>query len=77
MVAFGASLIVPGSTSSDGRPRVKATTDAHAERYLRPKEGDAVLDIGCGTSEILKYISSVTYTGYDTNLDFPLRGRPA
>jgi len=38
-----------------------------ANRYLRAKPGDAVLDIGCGTAEILQYMPPVKYTGYDTS----------
>lgn len=39
--------------------------------YIRPKSGERVLDIGCGTSEILKHLgSSVHYTGCDISQDY-------
>jgi SAM-dependent methyltransferase len=40
------------------------------DRYLRVKEGETVLDIGCGTADILEYIPSVSYTGYDTSAEY-------
>jgi SAM-dependent methyltransferase len=33
--------------------------------YVRAKPGDAVLDIGCGTAELLRYLPSVEYHGFD------------
>jgi len=35
--------------------------------YIRPKEGDKVLDIGCGTASILDLLPNVEYTGFDMN----------
>jgi len=35
------------------------------EKYIRPKEGDKILDIGCGTAEILPHLPSVEYVGLD------------
>jgi SAM-dependent methyltransferase len=40
------------------------------DRYIRVKPGDEVLDIGCGTAEILDYMPAVKYTGYDTSADY-------
>jgi SAM-dependent methyltransferase len=34
-------------------------------RFIRANPGDRVLDIGCGTGEILPYLPAVDYTGYD------------
>lgn len=41
-----------------------------ADRYLRIKEGESVLDIGCGTADILDYLPPVKYTGYDTSAEY-------
>jgi SAM-dependent methyltransferase len=37
------------------------------KEYIRPKEGDKILDIGCGTADILAYLPSVEYVGLDMN----------
>jgi len=37
------------------------------EKYIRPKEADRILDIGCGTGEILSYLPRVEYVGLDMN----------
>jgi cyclopropane fatty-acyl-phospholipid synthase-like methyltransferase len=39
-------------------------------RYLRVKGGEDVLDIGCGTAEILDYMPPVRYTGWDTSAEY-------
>ena len=33
--------------------------------YIQARPGDRVLDLGCGTSEILRWLPSVDYTGLD------------
>jgi len=35
------------------------------EEYVRAKDGDRVLDLGCGTAELLNYLPPVEYRGYD------------
>lgn len=41
------------------------------DRYLKPKAGMEVLDIGCGTGTILDFLpTDVRYTGFDMNADY-------
>jgi cyclopropane fatty-acyl-phospholipid synthase-like methyltransferase len=40
------------------------------ERILKPKPGSRVLDIGCGTARILKYMPDVIYTGFDLSWEY-------
>jgi len=35
--------------------------------YVRPQPGQKVLDIGCGTADILEYLPGVTYCGFDAS----------
>jgi SAM-dependent methyltransferase len=38
------------------------------KEYIRPKENDKLLDIGCGTGNILDYLpKNIEYTGFDAN----------
>ena len=37
----------------------------HIERYVRPRRGDRVLDIGCGPADILDALPPVEYFGFD------------
>jgi SAM-dependent methyltransferase len=37
------------------------------QRYLCPKKGDRILDIGCGPADILEELPDVTYVGLDSN----------
>ncbi len=37
---------------------------------LRPRKGERVLDIGCGTADLLAYMNDVDYVGFDANLDY-------
>jgi cyclopropane fatty-acyl-phospholipid synthase-like methyltransferase len=39
----------------------------YVEKYIRPSEGDKILDIGCGTADILSFLPSVEYVGLDMN----------
>jgi SAM-dependent methyltransferase len=39
----------------------------YVKKYIRPKEGDKILDVGCGTADILAYLPSVEYVGLDMN----------
>lgn len=37
------------------------------EKYVRPRDGDKILGIGCGPGYILEYLPSVEYLGFDMN----------
>jgi SAM-dependent methyltransferase len=37
------------------------------ERYVRPKSGDKVIDIGCGPAPALRWLPEVKYVGLDIN----------
>ncbi len=37
------------------------------KEYIKPKEGDKILDIGCGISRILDFLPFVEYLGLDIN----------
>ena len=39
----------------------------YAEEFIRPKPGSHVVDIGCGTADILEYLPEVSYFGVDHN----------
>lgn len=39
----------------------------YVKEYLHPKEGERVLDIICGTADILEYFPLVDYVGFDMN----------
>ena len=43
------------------------TRAAYVERYIRPKEGDRILDLGCGPADILLNLPDVAYVGIDMN----------
>lgn len=38
-----------------------------AERSIRAREGDRILDMGCGTADILAHLPKVEYVGFDIN----------
>jgi SAM-dependent methyltransferase len=49
---------------------IVARTDARrlvAERYIRSRPGDRVVDIGCGPATMLRYLDGVDYIGFDLN----------
>ena len=42
----------------------------YVERYVRPRVGDRVLDVGCGPADILDALPSVTYVGLDMSKEY-------
>lgn len=38
--------------------------------FLHPSVGDRVLDLGCGTAEILLHLPDVEYIGYDISVEY-------
>lgn len=37
------------------------------KRHVRPREGDKVLDIGCGPADIMEFLPPVDYIGFDAS----------
>lgn len=48
---------------------------AFVTEHVRPTAGDRILDIGCGTAGILRYLPGVTYIGYEPNPVYVERAR--
>lgn len=46
-----------------------------ANNYLRPEKGDVILDIGCGPADILEYLPSVDYWGFDISEQYIARAK--
>src|SRR5436190_23144807 len=46
---------------------ISRTRRVLAEEFIRAKSGERLLDIGCGTAEILDYLPEVEYLGFDQN----------
>ena len=44
-----------------------AARSFYVEKYVRPRDGDKILDIGCGPGDILEYLPRVEYLGFDMN----------
>jgi ubiquinone/menaquinone biosynthesis C-methylase UbiE len=42
----------------------------YVKKYICPKPGDKILDIGCGTADIIDSLPDVDYTGFDLNRDY-------
>lgn len=37
----------------------------YVQQYLKPEPGCRILDIGCGTGEVVRYLAGTTYVGFD------------
>ena len=40
------------------------------QNHVRPKPGDKVIDIGCGSAQVLRYLPDVGYIGIDINSEY-------
>jgi len=47
-----------------------ASRKSFVENYVRPFPGMKVLDIGCGPADILAYLPTVDYSGFDISQDY-------
>jgi SAM-dependent methyltransferase len=43
------------------------TWTLYVEKYVRPRDGDKILDIGCGPGDILEFLPNVEYMGFDVS----------
>jgi len=43
--------------------------------FIKPFDGCTILDIGCGTADILSYLPTVAYTGFDISSEYIERAR--
>lgn len=50
--------------------RRKKHTREYVEKYIKPKEGDLVLDLGCGPADILDFLPKVKYYGFDLSFKY-------
>jgi SAM-dependent methyltransferase len=48
----------------------KRARSIFSSQYIRAREGDYVLDIGCGTAEIRNYLPHVEYYGFDPSAGY-------
>jgi SAM-dependent methyltransferase len=45
----------------------ESVTKLVSERFVRPRPEDHILDVGCGTARILRYLPVARYVGIDNN----------
>ncbi|MEK7072157.1 MAG: class I SAM-dependent methyltransferase [Patescibacteria group bacterium] len=45
--------------------RNKKHTQEYVDKYVKPVEGGAILDIGCGPADILDFLPQIRYYGFD------------
>jgi SAM-dependent methyltransferase len=50
-----------------GGPRARAE---FVRRYVRPCPGDRVVDIGCGTGELVEFLPETDYVGFDASEEY-------
>ncbi len=67
-ISSGIRSILSNSTVYNFVQTVLGTDNTRKQfvRYLDPRENDRILDIGCGTAELLGYLpNDITYVGFD------------
>ena len=50
-----------------GSPNVRRLL---VDQYLQPSDGESVLDIGCGTGDLVEHLSNVRYVGHDPSAEY-------
>jgi len=53
--------------ASQALVRGRAARETFVADFMRPRAGDRVLDIGCGTATVIRHLPAVEYTGIDNN----------
>lgn len=69
---FSVPTVYRAAQNGIGSPNVRSTL---VERYLRPADRDRILDIGCGTGELVEYLPDVDYVGHDPSEEYVLAAR--
>ena len=64
---FSVPAVYRFAQRSIGSPEVR---QSFVDEYVRPTDGDRVLDIGCGTGDIVQLLAGVTYLGYDPSAEY-------
>jgi SAM-dependent methyltransferase len=65
--ALANPLIYRISQSAFGAERARRK---YAAEYVRARQGDRILDIGCGTGDILRHLPRVEYVGFDLSEEY-------
>ena len=47
-----------------------STRATFAQRYVRPRPGQRILDIGCGTGNLVPYLPGTEYVGFDPSPEY-------
>lgn len=65
--AFSLPTVYRFAQRAIGSPEVR---EAFVREQLRPVPGDRILDIGCGTGDIVALLDDVDYVGYDPSEEY-------
>lgn len=69
-ITFGLRSVLSSPLAYELVQRVSGASSGRrmiVDRFIRPKPGDRVLDIGCGPARLLALMPEVRYVGYDPN----------
>jgi SAM-dependent methyltransferase len=47
-----------------------ASRETFVKTYVRPRQGDQILDVGCGPADILEHFPAVAYFGFDISASY-------